>query len=187
MLWRKEEAEEASSACKQTNESSQLSQRQIKRRHPMSKNRVLLVLEIVLLLVLSSSLLSCGSSGTSSQATPSATAPQRLDTGPRGLPLYCNGFLAHDQQSNIYLTDSDEGYKGSHRARIDKLSPTGQLLAEWHVFTALPPGGKGPAGLAVDISGTIYVADTGDNTIKKVSATGQVLATWGKTGSVPGE
>jgi DNA-binding beta-propeller fold protein YncE len=153
----------------------------------MAKNRVLLVLQIVLLLVFISSLLSCGGSRTSSQATPAATASQRLDTGPPGLPLYCAGFLAHDQQGNIYVSDTDQGQQNSHRARIVKLSPTGQLLSEWHVFTAFHGFPSGPWGIAVDVSGTIYVSDAGDNTIKKLSPTGTLLATWGKTGSAPGE
>jgi len=159
----------------------------------MEKNRVSLVLEIVLLLVVISSLVSCGGSRAPSQATPRATASHRLDTGPLGLPLYCPKYVTHDQQGNIYVTDSDVGYKGSHRARVVKLSPTGQLLAEWHVFNTFQSQPSfsgnvtGPFGLAVDASGIIYVADAGDNTIKKLSPTGKVLAIWGKTGSLPGE
>jgi DNA-binding beta-propeller fold protein YncE len=159
----------------------------------MVKNRILLVLEVVLLLVCISSLVSCGSSRASSPATPRATISQRLDTGPLGLPLYCPILITHDQQGNLYVTDSDQGYKGSHRARIVKLSPTGQLLAEWHVFNTFQSqpsfvgNETGPFGIAVDARGTIYVADAGDDTIKKLSPTGQLLATWGKTGSAPGE
>ena len=159
----------------------------------MAKNRVLLVLEIVLLVAMSASLGGCGGGHASSQATPRATTSHRLDTGPLGLPLYCPIYVTHDQQGNIYATDSDEGQQNSHRARIVKLSPTGQLLAEWHVFNTFQShptfigNVTGPYGLAVDASGTIYVADAGDNTIKKLSPTGQLLATWGKTGSAPGE
>jgi DNA-binding beta-propeller fold protein YncE len=160
----------------------------------MAKNRVLLVLEIVLLVAVSVFLGGCGGGGrTSSQATPRATASHRLDTGPPGLPLYCPVYIKHDQQGNLYVTDSDGGEQNSHRARIVKLSPTGQLLAEWHVFNTFQTqssifgNNTGPYGLAVDASGTIYVADAGDNTIKKLSPTGKVLATWGKTGSAPGE
>ncbi len=150
----------------------------------MAKNRVLLVLEIVLLVAMSASPAGCGSSHASSQATPRATASQRLDTGPLGLPLYCPDRITHDQQGNIYVGD-----KWSGRARIIKLSPNGRELAEWHVFTVHDPPlvTDGPFGLAVDAQGNIYVADGGDNTIKKLSPTGQLLATWGKTGSAPGE
>jgi DNA-binding beta-propeller fold protein YncE len=160
----------------------------------MSKKNLLFVLETVLLLVLSSSLLSCGSSRAPSQAAPRATASYRLDTGPLGLPQYCPKYVKHDQQGNLYVTDNDfGGPKVSHRARIIKLSPTGQLLAEWHVFNTFQSQPSflgnvtGPFGIAVDASGIIYVADAGDNTIKKLSPTGQLLATWGKTGSAPGE
>jgi tripartite motif-containing protein 71 len=159
----------------------------------MRKNRALLVLEIVLLVAISASLAGCGSGSASSQATPRATAPHRLDTGPLGLPLYCPKYVKHDQQGNLYVTDNDLGYKGSHRARMVKLSPTGQLLAEWHIFNtfqsqpAFIGNVTGPFGLAVDAQGSIYVADGGDNTIKKLSPTGQLLATRGKTGSAPGE
>ncbi len=154
----------------------------------MSKKNLLVVLEIVLLVALSSSLLSCGSSRAPSQATPRPTASHQLDTGPSGLPLYCPAYVKHDQQGNLYVTDSDENEHNSHRARVVKLSPTGQLLREWHVFTTFRRyPASGPFGLAVDASGTIYVADMGDNTIKKLSPTGQLLATWGKTGSAPGE
>jgi DNA-binding beta-propeller fold protein YncE len=157
------------------------------------KKNLLFVLKTVLLVVLSSSLLSCGGSQVSSQATPHPTTSQRLGTGPLGLPLYCPTYVKHDQQGNIYATDTDFGYKGSRRARIVKLSSSGQLLAEWHVFNTFQSqpsfGGNvtGPNGFAVDASGIIYVADGGDNTIKKLSPTGQLLATWGKTGSAPGE
>src|SRR5260370_13777801 len=124
----------------------------------MAKNRVLLVLEIILLVAVSASLAGCGSSQASSQATPRATTSQRLDTGPLGLPLYCPKYVTLDQQGNLYVSDSDVRYKG--RARIVKLSPTGQLLAEWHVFNTFqsqPALSKGnvvtvPLGLAVDAS-----------------------------------
>ena len=156
----------------------------------MSKKNFLFVLETVLLLVLISSLVSCGGSRAPSQAAPAATP----DTGPLGLPLYCPLYVTHDQQGNLYVTDSDQGNKGSHRARIVKLSPTGQLLAEWHVFNTFQIHSSsqfgnitGPFGIAIDASGIIYVGDAGDNTIKKLSPTGKVLAVWGKTGSAPGE
>jgi DNA-binding beta-propeller fold protein YncE len=155
----------------------------------MQKNSPLLPLAIVLLVAVNASLVGCGGgSRTLSQATPRPTASHHLDTGPPGLPLYCPAYIKHDQQGNLYVTDSDENEHNSHRARIVKLSPTGQLLSEWHVFTAFRSyPASGPFGLAVDASGTIYVADMGDNTIKKLSATGTLLATWGKTGSAPGE
>ena len=160
----------------------------------MSKKNLLLVLEIVLLVAVGASLAGCGGgSHTSSPATPRATVSQRLDTGPLGLPLYCPRYIKHDQQGNLYVTDNGFLSKENHRARIVKLSPIGQLLAEWHVFNTFQSQPSflgnvtGPFGLAIDASGIIYVADAGDNTIKKLSPTGRLLASWGRTGSAPGE
>lgn len=151
----------------------------------MAKNRVLFVVEIVLLLAVSFSIIGCGGGRAPSQATPRPTASHPLDTGPPGLPLYCPAAIRVDKEGYLYVTDSDQGQ--SHRARIVKLSPTGQLLAEWHVFTTFHGYPSGPFGLAVDAQGNVYVTDAGDNTIKKLSPTGEVLAVWGKTGTAPGE
>src|SRR5260370_1180604 len=151
----------------------------------MAKNRVLLVLEIALLLVFISSLVSCGGSRASSLATPAATASHRLNTGSPGLPLYCPVFLALDQQGNIYVGDADYD-KGAHRARIAKLSPTGQLLSEWHVFTVFPPGRAwGPDGIAVDAQSNVYVADLRNHRIVKFSADGKFLVAWSQADSIP--
>jgi DNA-binding beta-propeller fold protein YncE len=156
----------------------------------MAKKRIQLVLEIVLLLVLVSSQVSCGSSRASSQATPRATAPQRLDTGPLGLPLYCPIIITHDQQGNLYVTDSDQGYKGSHRARIVKLSPSGQLLAEWHVFNTLQSQPSfvgnvtGPFGLAADAQGNMYVAGLRNHRLVKFSPAGRFLTAWSGAGGI---
>jgi DNA-binding beta-propeller fold protein YncE len=75
-------------------------------------------------------------------------------------------------------------------ARLVKLSPTGQLLDEWHPFKVTstgPFGAEGPTLLAVDQQGDIYVADATDDTVKKLSASGQVLVIWGRSGSAPGQ
>ena len=44
-----------------------------------------------------------------------------------------------------------------------------------------------PRGLAVDRSGNLYVADTKNNRIQKLSPTGEVLAIWGGEGDEPGQ
>lgn len=44
-----------------------------------------------------------------------------------------------------------------------------------------------PAAIAVDASGNVFVADTGNDRIKKLDSTGQLLATWGSYGSGDGE
>jgi DNA-binding beta-propeller fold protein YncE len=97
--------------------------------------------------------------------------------------------LALDQEGNIYVADIR-----NHSVR--KLSPTGELVAEW---TSV--GGRPfdlPWSVAVDRAGNIYVADLladcrrgnclfRDHRIQKLSPTGELLAEWGGTGSDPGQ
>ncbi|TMA57524.1 MAG: hypothetical protein E6J75_07440, partial [Deltaproteobacteria bacterium] len=44
-----------------------------------------------------------------------------------------------------------------------------------------------PSGVAVDGSGNVFVADTGNNRIQEFTNTGTFLAKWGTTGSGDGE
>src|SRR5712691_11582203 len=148
-------------------------------RHPLG---------IMLFFLLSFSLTACGGrstpAATSRPVTPTSVP---FESGPKGLPLYCPYDVALDSQGNIYVSDNYATVKGY--ARLVKLSPSGQLLAEWHPFKVMGPGGRnvGPFDLTVDPRGNIYVADGTDDTVKKLSASGQVLAAWGGTGSAPGE
>jgi DNA-binding beta-propeller fold protein YncE len=43
-----------------------------------------------------------------------------------------------------------------------------------------------PGGLAVNVQGDIFVADSGNNRIQELSPSGAVLAVWGKRGKLPG-
>ena len=44
-----------------------------------------------------------------------------------------------------------------------------------------------PYGVAVDVSGNVYVADSGNHSIQKLDSTGTSLAVWGSQGSGPGQ
>jgi sugar lactone lactonase YvrE len=97
--------------------------------------------------------------------------------------------LAVDTAGNLYVADA-----GYHNSTIRKITPVG---ATWVVTTlAGLPGtdgstdgtGKaaqfnGPGGIAVDSTGNVYVADSGNNTIRKVMPNGEVTTLAG----VPGE
>jgi tripartite motif-containing protein 71 len=94
--------------------------------------------------------------------------------------------IAIDQQGDIYVTDI-----GNHR--IQKLSSLGRPLSQWHTVGS----GTGESteigyDLALDASGNVYVSDahpfsSGNDQIQKFSPSGELLATWGGTGTGPGQ
>jgi DNA-binding beta-propeller fold protein YncE len=79
--------------------------------------------------------------------------------------------VAVDAHGNVYVADAFNN-------RVQKLSPTGQPLAQWGRPTI---GFTHPAGVAIDSHGAVYVADTGNNRIAKFSPDGKLLG-W-RTGS----
>jgi M6 family metalloprotease-like protein len=95
-------------------------------------------------------------------------------TQPRG--------VAVDAGGNVYVVEYGNN-------RVQKFTSTGTFITKWG-----RNGGDGssgtatgqfyhPEGIAVDSSGNIYVADTGNNRIQKFSSGGTFLAMWGSPGS----
>ncbi|HEX8919056.1 MAG TPA: NHL repeat-containing protein [Chloroflexota bacterium] len=86
-----------------------------------------------------------------SQAAPGGTAywPQRGQS------------VAVDRQGNLYV---------DYFAGVVELSPAGRMLGRWGGMGALPGQFVDAAGLAVDSRGTLYVADSGNNRIQKLSS-----------------
>jgi DNA-binding beta-propeller fold protein YncE len=61
---------------------------------------------------------------------------------------------------------------------------------DWFVLAGARTGAgqfSRPAGVAVDAAGNVFVADTGNHRIQKLSPEGQVLALWGSEGPAPGQ
>jgi DNA-binding beta-propeller fold protein YncE len=105
------------------------------------------------------------------------TAPGQFET-PYG--------LAVDGKGNLYVADTGNN-------RIQELSPTGKPLAQWKWLTTeaiVEQGavrqvrqlGGAPRAVAVDAQGNIYVADTRNGHVEKLSPNGQPLAVWGARG-----
>jgi len=96
--------------------------------------------------------------------------------------------VAVDVQGNVYIADSS-----NHRVR--KVSPAGTITTLAGSGTGAPgfsgDGGPAtsamlyqPAGVAVDGKGNVYIADTNNNRVRKVSADGTIttIAGTGKAG-----
>jgi sugar lactone lactonase YvrE len=102
------------------------------------------------------------------------------------------GGVAVDADGNVYVADSGHD-------RIQKLSPTGQSVATWQncmpgINPCTPQAGRDPGqfddpeGIAVDGQGNVYVSDTGNNRVQKLSRDGHSVAVFGgKQSDAPGQ
>jgi DNA-binding beta-propeller fold protein YncE len=76
--------------------------------------------------------------------------------------------------------------------RVLVYGPEGTLRARWGAGGGNGEAGSGvgefnhPAAVAVDVNGTAYVADTGNNRIVKLTSAGNVLTLWGSRGTGEG-
>ena len=93
--------------------------------------------------------------------------------------------VAVDSSGNLYVADT-----GNHRIR--KVAANGVISTVAGKGTAAYSGDGGtatnaslnsPYGLAVDSSGSLYVADTGNQRIRKVAASGSISTVAGKGGA----
>jgi sugar lactone lactonase YvrE len=111
------------------------------------------------------------------------TGPAASFLGPRG--------LATDSAGNVYVADADN-YRPFHVSNntIRKITPAGAVttLAGMAGTTGSTDGVGAaasfnePAGIGVDNAGNVYVADTGNNLIRKITPTGVVTTIVGRPG-----
>lgn len=107
------------------------------------------------------------------RAAPGAAYSWRLFVNTHPAPLFYQADdVAAGSSGNIFIADS-----GDHR--VEKLSPSGSLLASWGSDAPGPLRLDGPRAVAVDAGGNVYLADNG---VIKLSYTGRFLARW--TGGV---
>ena len=95
--------------------------------------------------------------------------------------------VAVDAAGNVYVADIGN-------ARIQKFSSEGIFLAKWGSrgqgdgqFQFDIGGERQIGAIAVDASGNVYVADSGNHRIQKFSSQGVFLAKWGSEGEGDGQ
>ena len=128
-------------------------------------------------------ILACGGAGTPTQRLQGnlallaghAAGPGNFDATGAAAGFFSPNGVASDSAGNVYVADS-----GNHTIR--KITPTGAVStlagASGKSGTADGTGAaarlNNPAGIAVDAAGNLFVADTGNSTIRKITPTGAV-------------
>jgi sugar lactone lactonase YvrE len=122
--------------------------------------------------------------------TPRAWRAQVITVAGDGSPVtLADPFgVAVDAEGAVYITDAGESN------RIQKLAPDGTITTLAGASEGFADGADAqasfhtPSGLAIDVAGNLYVADTGNNRIRKVTPEGVVstIAGEGTAGYVDG-
>ena len=109
----------------------------------------------------------------------------------QGMFVWPHGIYV-DSDGNIWVTDGDGDGQRGHQ--VFKFSPEGDVLmtlGQAGVPGSGPGQFNGPTGVVVAPNGDIFVTDGHDpdsnNRVQKFSADGQFLASFGGTGSGPGQ
>ena len=84
---------------------------------------------------------------------------------------------------NIYVAENGGAISGLTGAddRVSYFDPTGTYLGTWGNSGSGNGSFADPQGIAVDSTGDVYVADTGNNRVQKFTSSGGWLASWDST------
>jgi hypothetical protein len=132
--------------------------------------------------------------GAAAGSTDGAGAVARFNT-PMGIAVDSRGnvYIADSQPTELFDDFPQEEIWPAGNSTIRKISPTGTVTTvagTAGVYGSADGTGGGaqffdPFGVAVDGSGNLYVADTFNNTVRKISASG-VVATLAGTPGISG-
>ena len=96
--------------------------------------------------------------------------------------------IAVDGNGNVYVSDCDSFLYSYHRPhRVQKFDSNGNFLAKFGTKAKDDGNLYFPLGVAVDLSGNVYVVDRGNHRIQKFDSTGSFLVTWGEQGTGEGQ
>ena len=101
------------------------------------------------------------------------------------IQLWPNGVAADNNSGIIYVSDQNVN-------AVQKYTNAGVYIMQWGNWgsgCAKTGDGyfNGPAGIAVDSSGFVYVADFGNNRIQKFDSSGNYITQWGSAGAGNGQ
>ena len=99
--------------------------------------------------------------------------------------------VATDPAGNVYVADHGSPLEPVND-RIQKFTSSGAFITKWGSHGTGPNQFRGPAGVAVDSAGAVYVADYDPSSfdnhrVKKFSSTGAFITQWGSFGSGDGQ
>ncbi len=92
---------------------------------------------------------------------------------------------AVDGSGNVYVVDNDQSYGTIER--IQKFDNAGAFLTKWGSTGSGDGQFSYHHGIAVDGSGSVFVADSGNARIQKFDNNGAFLTKWGSLGSGDGQ
>ena len=89
--------------------------------------------------------------------------------------------VAVDSSGNVYVTDT-YGPKSSN-SRVVKFTGSGAFITQWGSTGSGLGQFNGPAGVAVDSAGNVYVADRWNSRVEKFTSNGTYITQWGSYGN----
>jgi uncharacterized protein (TIGR03437 family) len=92
---------------------------------------------------------------------------------------------AFDAEGNLYVTDSADGagfvYRAAGDGTVERIAGSGAYRPPGDGGPALEAHLEGPSGVAVDAAGTLYIADRGNQRVRRVS--GDTIERFAGTGA----
>ena len=93
-------------------------------------------------------------------------------------------YSAINSSGHVYIASTDNNFIIRHDP-VEQRATCTTCFIKWGTAGSGDGQFKGPRGIAIDSSGNVYIADTGNNRIQKFDADGGFIAAWTKRGNTP--